>query len=401
MAAVFRRRGKKMNDDKQKNMKILNVKVLKSSVVTVCMALIAVSCIRDEALNAECDILEVTLSGDVLNRAPQIENNKITLIVKKGVSVMALAPEFRLTSGATIEPPSGTVRNFILPQTYTVTSEDGEWTKSYTVTVQRSNTINLEYSFEHVRQVDALGGSCQYDVFYEVGPAGNETLTWASANPAYALTLQGTVPSTFPTYQAEGGVNGKCVALVTRSTGNFGGRVGKPMAAGNLFIGKFETDNALQKPLESTHFGTPFEKIPSMLSGFYKYQPGETYCEPDANGKLVPVEGKTDIFNIYAVMFETGDGVDWLDGTNVLAEDNPNIISTAVIDNRRASDEWVEFSVPFVPRSGKVIDPEKLKNGAYSITVVMSSSEDGDFFRGAIGSTLMVDELQVTCDDND
>lgn len=391
-----------MNNDKQMNMKILNLKTLMRSVVAVCMALTAVSCVRDEPLNAECDILAVTLPDDVLNRLPQIENNKITLIVKKGVSVMALAPEFELTPGATIDPPSGTVRNFIMPQTYTVTSESGEWSKTYTVTAQRSNTINLEYSFEHVRLQGALGETTFYDVFYEVGPAGTETLTWASANQAFALTLQGTTPESYPTYQAEDGVKGKCVALVTRSTGGFGGRVGKPMAAGSLFIGKFDASNALQKPLESTHFGTPFEKIPSMLSGYYKYIPGPTYSEPDENGKLVPVPGKTDIFNIYAVMFETGDGVEWLDGTNVLAPDNPNIISTAVIDNRRATDEWTEFSIPFVTRPGKTIDPEKLRNGVYSITVVMSSSEDGDYFRGAIGSMLMVDELQVTCvDDND
>lgn len=382
-------------------MKLTGINTLIRSVLVICLALAASSCIREEPLNAECDIVAVKLKGDILNRTPIIENDKVTLIVKKGVSVMALAPEFELTPGATIEPPSGTVRNFILPQTYTVTSQSGEWSKTYTVSAQRSNSISLEYNFEHARQQEALSGMCFYDVFYEVGPAGNVTLQWASANPAFALTLQGSTPSTFPTYQADNGVNGKCVALVTRSTGSFGGRVGKPMAAGNLFIGEFDMDNALQKPLESTHFGTPFERVPSVLSGYYKYKPGETYCEPDADGKLVPVEGKTDIFNIYAVLFETVEGGEWLDGANVLSADNPQIISTAVIDNRRATDEWTEFSIPFVMRPGKSIDPDKLKNGIYSITVVLSSSEGGDYFEGAIGSTLMVDELQLTCIDEE
>ncbi len=378
-------------------MRIVNSITLIKSVIAFCVAALSVACVQDEPLNAECDILEVTLPDGVLNRAPQIENDKVTLIVKNGVSVLALAPEFVLTPGATIDPPSGTVRSFILPQTYVVTSQDGQWSKTYKVSVQRNNSINLEYSFEHVRKVSVLSNSCSYDVFYEVGTAGNETMTWASANPAYALTLQATTPETFPTYQADGGVNGKCVKLVTRSTGGFGGRVGKPMAAGNLFIGTFDMTNALKEPLKATHFGTPFLSVPSALSGSYKYEPGPEYCEPDANGNLVPVEGKTDIFNIYAVLFESVEGAEWLDGTNVLAEDNPQIISTAVIDNRRASSEWVEFSIPFVMRPGKSIDPEKLKNGAYSLTLVMSSSEDGDYFRGAIGSTLTVDELAVTC----
>ena len=120
------------------------------------MAVLSVSCIREEPLNAECDITSVTLPGDVLNRQPLIENDKITLIVKNDVSVMSLAPEFELTPGATIEPASGTVRNFLLPQTYKVTSEDGEWSKTYTVSVERNNSINLNYSFENVRQVSAL-----------------------------------------------------------------------------------------------------------------------------------------------------------------------------------------------------------------------------------------------------
>ncbi len=361
------------------------------------IAISAVGCIQEEPLNAECDIIAVTLPGNVLNRAPRIDNDKVVLIVKNDVSLLALAPEFELTPGATISPASGTTLNFVFPQTYTVTSQDGKWSKRYTVEVQRNNTISLDYGFEHVRQISALGGTCQYDEFYETGTAGNETLVWASANSAFSMTLQGSTPNTFPTYQGDGGVNGKCAVLVTRSTGSFGVRVGKPIAAGNLFIGNFDGTNALKNPLQATHFGTPFYNIPSTFSGYYKYTPGETYCEADADGNFVPVPGKVDMFNIYAVLFESVPDMEWLDGSNVLAADNPNIIATAEIPDRQASEEWVNFTVPFRFRDGKTIDPDKLAAGRYSITVVMSSSQDGDYFRGAIGSTLSVDELLITC----
>lgn len=362
------------------------------------MSLAMTSCISDEPLNAECDITAVTLPGNVLNRAPIIENNKIVLIVKNDVSLLEpLAPEFTLTPGATIEPASGTPRNFILPQTYTVTSQDGEWSKQYTVEVQKNNTINLDYSFENARQISALGGMCSYDEFYETGVSGKETLIWASANSAYALTLQASTPNTFPTYQAEDGVVGKCAVLTTRSTGSFGGRVGKPIAAGNLFMGQFVGENAVKDPLHATHFGTPFRNVPSSFSGYYKYTPGETYCEADQDGNFIPVPGKTDMFNLYLVMFETTADMQWLDGTNVLAKDNPNIVGTAEIPDRHASDDWVEFSVPFIFREGKTIDQKKLEDGIYSIAVVMSSSQDGDYFCGAIGSTLWVDELHISC----
>lgn len=360
--------------------------------------LLSVSCIREEPKNAECDIVQVTVPGDVLNREPNISNNKVLLIVKNNQAVTALAPEFELSAGASIEPPSGTMRNFEFPQTYIVTSEDGKWHKDYIVEVQRNSSINLEYDFDHVRHIKALGGVCSYDEFYEPDPSGKDALVWASANSAFALTLQGSTPGTFPTYQADGGVDGgKCVALVTRSTGSFGQRAKKPMAAGNLFFGTFDGTNAMSNPLGATHFGIPFTQVPVMLSGYYKYQPGPTYSEPDADGNLVEVPGKTDMFNLYAVFFETSAGHEWLDGTNVLAADNPMIISTALIPDRQASADWKEFSVPFTMRPGKQINAEKLSEGKYSIAIVMSSSEDGDYFRGAIGSTLQVDRIQITC----
>ncbi len=363
------------------------------------------SCIRSEAPNSECDIVTAFLPEDILLRSPIISNNTVEFQLKKEIFPTDLAPRFEVTPGATINPPSGTVRDFSNPQTYVVTSEDGEWSKTYTIVVKYNitpepTTIELHYGFENVRKTKALGGTCEYDVFFEKDAYGSESLTWASANPAFALTLQASTPNTFPAYQAEDGVVGNCVKLVTRGTGSFGARVGKPIAAGNLFFGTFDMTNAIKYPLQATHFGIPFERVPSMFSGFYKYTPGETYCEPDENGNLVPVPGMTDQFNVYAVLYEVTEGVEWLDGTNVLAEDNPNIISTALIPDRHASDEWVEFSVPFVYRPGKSIDMEKLNNGLYSLAVVMSSSSEGDFFRGAVGSTLTVDELSIACIEN-
>lgn len=373
-------------------MKILNL------TVALGIFLSLVSCINDEPLNAECDITAVTLDGNLLNREPIIGNNKVTLIVKSDVSLLEpLAPKFTLTPGATITPPSGTPLNFLFPQTYTVTSEDGEWSKTYTVEVQKNNTINLDYGFENVHQISAMGGLSSYDEFYEVGSNGLVSLVWSSANSAFALSFQASTPNTYPTYQGDNGVKGNCVVLTTRSTGKWGANLNKPIAAGNLFIGTFDGKNAVSNPLGATHFGTPFYNEPSAFSGYYKYTPGETYCETDANGNFVPVSGKTDMFNLYLVMYEVTESMQWLDGTNVLSKDNPNIIGTAEIPDRHASDEWVSFNVPFICREGKSIDHFKLKSGAYNMAVVMSSSQDGDYFCGAIGSTLMVDELLITC----
>ncbi|KND36330.1 family 43 glycosylhydrolase, partial [Streptomyces stelliscabiei] len=51
--------------------------------------------------------------------------SKITLPVKEGTDLTALAPQFTLAQGASISPASGTPRDFTNPVTYEVTGSDG------------------------------------------------------------------------------------------------------------------------------------------------------------------------------------------------------------------------------------------------------------------------------------
>lgn len=377
-----------------RNTKKIVMKYIRS-IVMLALAVVAASCIKDEPLNSECDITTAELPGVVLVGAPVISNTSVEFIVRYDQAGPDFAPVFGLTEGATINPPSGTVRDFSAPLTYTVTSQDGKWHKDYTVRVRvQGASVPSSYDFENVYTTTTSSGRT-YDVFFEPDAAGDVDWTWGSANSAFALTMQGKVPDEFPTYQGDKGVDGKCAVLVTRSTGAFGASVKKPMAAGNLFLGVFDITNAMKSPLEATHFGMLWNEVPVSLSGYYKYKAGDTYSELGSDGKLQPVAGKTDMFNLYAVFFEATDKMPWLDGRNVLAADNPNIISTAIIPDRHESDEWVNFNVTFSYREGKAVDEEKLRNGAYRLAVVMSSSQDGDYFSGAVGSTLQVDKIVV------
>ena len=64
-----------------------------------------------------------------------------------------------------------------------------------------------------------------------------------------------------------------------------------PIAAGNLFIGSFDVNNAMSNPLQATKFGLPFRHVPTYLAGYYKYKAGDQFTE---GGK--PVEGKRDVY---------------------------------------------------------------------------------------------------------
>ena len=158
-------------------------------IVCLLLGITLVSCIRDEALNAEADILTCTVPGDILKRDPIIENNKVVLMVTADADLTHQAPEFTLTPGATISPASGTERDFTTPQFYTVTSEDGNWKKEYQVTYIIAG-ISSEYHFENVKDYKSSLLKYVYNIFYENDSEGKWVMDWASGNTGFALTFR-------------------------------------------------------------------------------------------------------------------------------------------------------------------------------------------------------------------
>lgn len=369
------------------------------------------SCIQEEPLNTEADIESITLQGDVMTYpavfgdVDYAENGEgvypILLYVKAGTNLTELVPELTLTEGATAEPSSGVQRDFSTPQYYTITSQDGQWQRRYRVTVTTSIFSNTRYGFEHVRR----GGQGQkYHIFYEVDPDNEEIslLDWASGNPGFALTDNTiTDPLRFPTYQEADGYEGHCAVLTTLRAGSFGEMMNMPIASGNLFLGNFDLGNALSNALTSTQFGVPFAKVPLQLSGWYKFTAGETFyvLDPSAEHHMRPVPGTKDRFDIYGILYESTAERPILDATNALDENNEQVISVARIpaDEAVEADEWTRFELPFEVRAGKNVDPEKLAEGRYSLAIVFASSVRGAYFEGAPGSTLWIDEVEVTC----
>lgn len=371
------------------------------------------SCIKEEALNAEADIVGVKLGdNNVLIRQPEISNNTVTLYANTADSI--LSPEFVLTDGATIEPASGTPRQFFtshdsisynemtdkydtltivksIPQTYTVTSQDGNWHKTYSVNVV-NNATPPDFHFDDVRYYD-FNGQRMFQIFYET--IGGQRIDWGSGNAGAMITLAASNPSysDYPTSQADGGVSGKCAKLTTISTGALGSMFGAPIAAGNLFLGSFVVN--MQDMPASTHFGIPLRNtVPTSMTGYYKYQPGKTFLTRNAahNGTVV-VPGRTDDFSIYAIVYEVTADAPYVDGNTVFT--SQNIVLKAEVKEHVTGNEWVKFEVPFEPLNNKVVDEQKLRDGRYNIAIVLSSSEGGAAFEGAIGSTLYVDEFHL------
>ena len=81
----------------------------------------------------------------------------------------------------------------------------------------------------------------------------------------------------------------------------------------------------------------------------------------------------------------------YLHGDDVLT--SPQIVKTARVASVPPTDQWTPFEMFF---EGQDVDKEKLKNNEYNLTIVFSSSKDGDLFEGAIGSTLYIDEVELS-----
>ena len=375
---------------------------MKLKILTACflLACLASSCIKDEALNSEAAI-DACTGSNIQQATIDYDNFTIQIYISKGLDLSAININFQVPQGAVVTPDPSVAGDNVEyslynfkdnnPRKFKVTSEDKQISAVYTITVWQTEMPD-NYHFE------TLSSNNPFDVFYEQEDVvvGNEIiprrLEWASGNPGFKLTVEAKTPQDYPTLQATGGVNGgKCLKLVTRSTGSLGVMSKMYLAAGNMFIGSFDGGAAMSDAMKATHFGFPYFKIPTKLEGYYKYKAGDQYS---SGGKIV--EGKIDNCDIYGVLYETTESLSFLDGSNSLS--SPNIIALARTQNGflPEADTWTPFSLDFITKSGKSIDKDKLNKGIYKLAIVFSSSVDGAKFSGAVGSTLYVDEVTLT-----
>ncbi len=361
------------------------------------------SCIKREALNAEADIEKCILPEEIrtdteinytLPFSETLGAYPLRVEVKNGTDLTALSPLFELTPGATIQPASGSTHDFTEPVFYTVTSEDGNWQRVYAVTIYNAvrEDIPTVYEFEKARFVATNGTNGYYELYEEV--ENYPTLTWGSANQGYALAVPGAAADDYPTTLSPNGYTGNCVQLITRATGSLGSLVNMPIAAGNCFIGSFVLADALTDPLAATKFGTTFYYKPVRLTGYYKYKAGDQFYE---DGEYT---NKKDIFNLYGIFYEKTADVQTMDGYLADGYDHENMVAIALIDDPKETTEWTRFELEFdYARYGKTVDVDKLAKGNYGVGIVMASSKEGHLFKGAPGSTLLVDHMEIEYED--
>ena len=147
--------------------------------------------------------------------------------------------------------------------------------------------------------------------------------------------------------------------------------------------------------LNSTKFGISYDKKPAYFRGWYKYTPGAKFI--DGTGATKPAEVVerpeiTDECAIQAVLYEAKDaaGKD-VTLTGVDINTSEYRVAEARLKDGTDKDEWTTFELAFEYLPEKSYDSTK----EYKLAIICSSSKEGDKFKGAANSTLIVDELEV------
>lgn len=210
---------------------------------------------------------------------------------------------------------------------------------------------------------------------------GDSSPIWDTANPGISSLIENTTVPEY-THKVEGDAAAKMVSSIALVK----------FAAGNIFTGKFLEFKDMVATLE---WGVPFTSRPYSLKGWYDYSPG--MIDRDEMGKFPELLGQPDIMQIMVALVAEDEGLNKgpfqvlsnMPGKPDLQND-PRVIAFAeILSSDHTGGNYVEFELPLIYKEGDTRKP------AYAV-VVACASYRGNFFTGAVGSTLYVDDFKFS-----
>lgn len=340
--------------------------------------IMTVSCIDESYFGAsdKNDIRYITLENQSGFSTINDETKEINITVDVNADVTKLAIDsLALSTFATISPVKETIRDFSVPQTYTVTAENGIKAIYTIIVTQEGANPQLENS--------------AFDDWYTPSgkaykqPGLNDNTIWATANDGTTTTSAANI-TTYP-YLNTG--TDYVAQIITKDLGSVSGIVGQRMGSGTLFTGKFVLN--VSNPPASTQFGIPFTAKPKSFSAEIKYTAGTPY--QDGKGKVLD---KTDQADIYVILEN---------------RDNPNAIKRIATGWHRTGTttginlQNINVNLTYGTLDSSYPDYQKPSNGIYGsatdkpthIIVVFASSADGILYEGGVNSTLFVNNFKL------
>ena len=328
----------------------------------------------DASYPANAAVFGTTLDQD--NRTVSVSMNPDTA---GAWDLTALVPTIEVSQGATVTPASGSAIDLSNGKsvTFTVVAENGT---ENTYTVSASGSIYF-YDFE---TWTSEGAMYPEEITNPVG--------WATCNDAVGLiknlgSLGGIkYEGEYPVRPTDNGLEGKgaIIESVYTTGGNIFGQKIPAVTSGTIFLGTFNAMAAMQNPMATTEFGILFEDKPLAVTGWLKYTPGEKFY--NENGEVIDQQ---DLGTVNAVLYEVTSEDETLNGSNIYTSEK--ICATGSFETAGAAD-FTQFS--FDLEYTKEYDPSK----TYKLAVIFAASKEGNAYRAASGSIMIVDNVTIICE---
>jgi len=163
--------------------------------------------VASQAGSSEKNITAFSVPAQLGNAAINTTNHTVVATVLYGTNRTSLAPSISVSSNATINPASGTARDFSTPLLYTVTAQDGS-TQAWTVSVNQSapstETNILTFSIPQETRPASINNTNR-TVTVQVGNGTDVTSlqpaitvsSGATVNPASGETIDFSSPVTY------------------------------------------------------------------------------------------------------------------------------------------------------------------------------------------------------------
>jgi putative glycosyl hydrolase or carbohydrate binding protein len=351
----------------------LTTYIMKKILPLLLIAILFFACSDDKSSNADITDAYITdLSDsnlDYIQSSIDNENGKIFLFFNNDLRNITfpinLGADIKVSSGAKMSSLLNGELIFLTPDnilTTEVIAEDGT-SKNWSVFLVHKQLQNSDFEtwFDNM----GMNGKA-----YKESGNSSVTTVWSTANMG---TSTYSVYGTKPINDSENTL----VEIKTQEAGNL------PITAGTIFTGVFSLAEAIANPTDpekATLFGTPFIFRPTGFKFKFKYQAGDNYVQATLvnptnifGGFTIADIAGEDKCTIYAFL-EVRDG------------DQITEIARTKMESGTTENNLTEATLTFNYTS--------TENPTH-ITIVFSSSTDGALWRGAVESTLVVDDVEL------
>ncbi len=211
--------------------------------------------------------------------------------------------------------------------------------------------------------------------------AEDGTSFWDTGNKGVTTLLDS---NSQPSEDTPSGIGGLSAELKSVFAGVFG--IGK-LGAGNIFTGSYVRTDGTNGVLS---FGREFTERPTRLTGYMKY----TTKDIDyTNSELTDFKGRPDTCSIYIALADWDEPYEIRTNPSDRQLFDPNdshVIAYGALESGETIPEYIKFDIELDYRSTQRVPRY--------ILIVASSSKYGDYFTGANGALLYVDDFVLEYD---